>query len=79
MAEEPGQNETPPEQPVEKRKKIPLEVQEQKLAPKPSVWPIALALVLAITAVGVMINSILFICGIVLTIAVIIGWLLEKH
>lgn len=80
VAEESGQSEKPPEQPARKKPKVPLEVQEQKLAPKPSLWPIALALTLVITAIGVMADSIiLLICGIVLTIIVIIGWILEKH
>lgn len=71
-----------PEQPVpvaSKKPKVPLAVQEEKLSPKPSLWPIALALTLVITCVGVIVHPILFICGIVLTVLVIIGWILEKH
>ncbi len=82
MAEEPGQNGQEPEQPVAKRQKVPLEVQEQRLAPKPSFWPIVLALTLIITFVGVMISNvtpILLGVGVVLVIVAIIGWMMEKH
>jgi cytochrome c oxidase subunit IV len=79
VAEESGQSEQPPEQPVEKRKKVPLEVREQRLAPKPSLWPIGLALALVIAFIGVMINPIILAVGVVLVIASIIGWMLEKH
>ena len=80
VAEESSQSEKPPEQPARKKVKVTLELQEQKLAPKPSFWPIVLALTLVITAIGVMANStILLVCGIVLTVIGIIGWLLEKH
>jgi hypothetical protein len=82
VAEEPGQSEQPPQQPARKTTRVPLEVQEQKLTPQPSLWPIVLALALVITAIGAMIvniNAILFVCGIVVTIVVIVGWILEKH
>lgn len=79
MAEESGQNEKPPEQPVEKRQKVPLEVRERNLAPRPSFWPIGLALALVVAFIGVMINPIILAVGVVLVIASIIGWMLEKH
>lgn len=80
MAEESGQDEKPAEQPAQKKgQKEPLEVQEQRLAPKPSVWPIILALTLVIAFIGVMLNPVILIIGVVLTIAAIIGWMLEKH
>ncbi len=80
MAEESGQDEkAPEEQPAKKRQKIPLEVQEQKLAPKPSVWPIILALMLVVAFVGVMTSPIILAIGVILTIAAMIGWMLEKH
>ncbi len=75
MAEESGQSEKPPEQPAQKREKVPLEVQEKKLSPRPSFWPLALAL----TLVGVMTHPIILGAGVVLTIVAIIGWMLEKH
>jgi hypothetical protein len=82
VAEESSQSQKPPEQPVKKRPKVPLEVQEQKLSPRPSVWPVALALALVIAFIGVMIvnlSPILLGVGAVLTIVAIIGWMLEKH
>lgn len=79
MAEESGQDEKPPEQAARKRQKVPLEVQEQKLAPKPSVWPIVLALALVLALIGVMTTPIILVIGAVLTIAAIIGWILEKQ
>ena len=77
-----GQAPEQPEQPARKRPKVPLEVQEQKLAPKPSFWPIVLALTLIIAFIGVMIvntTPILLIVGAVLVIGAIIGWMVEKH
>lgn len=80
MAEESSQSGNLPERPVVgKRQKIPLEVLEQKLAPKPSVWPIVLALALVVTFIGVMLTPIISVIGVILTIGVIIGWVLEKH
>ena len=77
--EESGQSEKAPEQTVKKRPKVPLEVREKKLSPRPSFWPIILALTLVIAFIGVMVNPILLGVGVVLTIAAIIGWMLEKH
>lgn len=79
MDEESGQDEKPPEQPAKKRQQEPLEVREQRLAPKPSVWPFILALSLVVAFIGIMINPIILAIGVVLTIAAIIGWMLEKH
>ncbi len=79
MANESGQSEMPLERAVGKKAKVSLEMREQQLAPRASFWPIALALTLAITAIGLMIHPVLFVCGIVLTFIVIIGWILEKH
>jgi Cytochrome c oxidase subunit IV len=73
------QSDKPPEQPAKKRQKVPLEVQEQRLAPKPSMWPIILALALVVAFVGIMTNPIILTTGVILTIAAIIGWTLEKH
>lgn len=79
MADESGQDEKQAEQTAKKRPKVPLEVQEQKLMPKPSVWPIILALALVVAFVGVMTSPIILAVGVILTIAAIIGWMLEKH
>jgi len=84
MTEESAQNGQVPESPVpaKKRPKASLEIREQQLAPKPSLWPIALALTLIIAFIGVMIintTPILLIVGAVLVIIAIIGWMTEKH
>jgi fatty acid desaturase len=54
-----------------------LEAQERELAPKRSFWPIAVALALLITLVGVIVGPIMMIVGVVLLIGAIIGWMLE--
>lgn len=79
MVEESDQNAKPPEQTAKKRPKVSLEEREKRLTPRPSFWPIALALALVIAFIGVMINPILLGVGAVLTIVAIIGWILEKH
>lgn len=79
MAEESEQSGKPPEQTVKRRPKVPLEVQEKKLSPRPSFWPIVLALTLVIAFIGVMVNPILLGVGAFLTVVAIIGWILEKH
>jgi len=79
VAEESGQCEKPPEQPAQKREKVPLEVQEKKLSPRPSFWPLALALTLVLAFVGVMTHPIILGAGVLLTVVAIIGWMLEKH
>jgi hypothetical protein len=66
-------------QPAKKRPKVPLEVLEQRLAPKPSAWPIILALTLMVAIVGIMTYPIILAIGVILAIAAIIGWMLEKH
>lgn len=66
-------------QEARKPEKVPLEVREQRLAPKPSIWPIVLAFTLAIALMGIIIHPIILACGVVLTIAAIIGWILEKQ
>ncbi|HEY0757119.1 MAG TPA: hypothetical protein VGD98_24410 [Ktedonobacteraceae bacterium] len=80
MAEEADQNaQIPEELPVRKRQKAPLEVMESKLTPRPSVWPIVLALTLVVAFIGVMTSPIILAGGTFLTVAAIIGWMLEKH
>ncbi|MEO7022333.1 MAG: cytochrome c oxidase subunit 4 [Ktedonobacteraceae bacterium] len=79
MANEFGQSDKQPEPPSRKPEKVPLEVREQRLAPKPSFWPIALAFALAMALIGSVMNPIILICGVALTLAVIIGWVLEKR
>lgn len=81
MAEESnqGEQEQPPEQPVARKPQEPLEVRERKLSPRPSFWPLALAVALVVIGIGVISHPIVIACGIVLAIVAIIGWALEKH
>ena len=79
MADESGQDKKQSEQAAKKRPQVPLEVQEQKLMPRPSFWPFILALMLVVAFVGVMTSPIILALGVILTIAAIIGWMLEKH
>ncbi len=79
MIEEPGQSAKPLEPSgVVKKEKLSIEDMEQKLKPRPSLWPIALALAVLITLIGVIIHPILFVVGLVLVVASIIGWGLES-
>jgi len=79
VAEEPVRNEPPlEEQAVKKRQKVSLEVREQKLAPRPSIWPFILAFTLVVAFIGIMVSPIILVIGVFLTAAAIIGWMLEK-
>jgi uncharacterized membrane protein YecN with MAPEG domain len=54
-------------------------VQLQALGPQSSYWPFALALALIIVLIGVITNWIVIGVGVVLALAAIIGWGLEKR
>ncbi|GAC1350310.1 MAG: hypothetical protein NVSMB27_31590 [Ktedonobacteraceae bacterium] len=54
-------------------------VQLQALGPQSSYWPFALALALIIVLIGVITNLIVIGVGVVLALAAIIGWGLEKR
>lgn len=47
--------------------------------PKPSFWPLALALSLLLVAVGVLTTLIISALGILLVIACIVGWTIENQ
>jgi len=68
-----------PEQGATRKPEGTLEIQKQQLSPRPSFWPLTLAVALVVTGIGVMIHPVVLGCGIVLTIAAIIGWALEKQ
>lgn len=57
----------------------PREVQEQALDPQRSIWPIGLAVALIIMLVGLITNPVVLGVGVVLTVAAIIGWGLERR
>ena len=54
-------------------------VQEQALGPQRSIWPFGLALALIIMLVGLITNPVVLGIGVVLTVAAIIGWGLERR
>lgn len=90
MAEEPGEGkngdeknpEQAEEQPARKSQKEPqepLEQREQRLSPRPSFWPLFLALALVVTFIGIMTFPAILIAGVLLVVIAIIGWVLEKQ
>jgi hypothetical protein len=54
-------------------------VTEEELMPRPSLWPFALALSVAVMLGGFVINPIVLGIGVILVIASIIGWNLERR
>jgi len=54
-------------------------VQEQALSPQRSIWPFGLAVALIIMLVGLITNPLILGVGVVLTVAAIIGWGLERR
>ena len=68
-------------QPVAKAKKgrAPEAVQEQALGPQKSFWPLGLAVALIILLLGLVSNQIVLGVGVVLSVAAVIGWGLERR
>lgn len=64
---------------VKKRKKKVYIPSEAEITPRPSPWPIALAVSLAILLVGAIIHPIILGIGVVLVIASVMGWSLERR
>lgn len=62
-----------------RRKKKGVPVTEAELMPRPSFWPLALALALVITLMGLLIHPIVLGIGAVLVFATILGWALERR
>ena len=73
------EGEAPPQRRAKKRVKRTRLVTEEELMPRPSLWPFALAISVAIMLGGFVINPIVFVIGVVLVIASIIGWNLERR
>lgn len=80
-----GDQETPDpvEAPTGRRRKKRVKrtrlVTEEELMPRPSLWPFALAVSVAIMLGGFVINPIVLGIGVILVIASIIGWNLERR
>jgi hypothetical protein len=54
-------------------------VQEQALSRQRSIWPFGLAVALIILLVGLITNPVVLGIGVVLTVAAIVGWGLERR
>jgi hypothetical protein len=78
-APEPTEAEAPPRRRGKKRVKRTRLVTEEELMPRPSLWPFALAVSVAIMLGGFVINPIVLGIGVILVIASIIGWNLERR
>ena len=68
-----------PVRPGKKRVKKVRQVTEEELMPRPSLWPIALALSIAVALGGFAFNLILLGVGVIMVIVSIIGWSLERR
>ena len=62
-----------------KRVKKVRQVTEAELMPRPSLWPIALALSLAVALGGFAFNPIILGVGVIMVIVSVIGWNLERR
>ena len=78
MPEEQAQEQPAPEQPANSRKARRL-AQVEALKPHPSPWPFALAASLMVLLIGFITYPVLCGIGVVLTIACVIGWSLERQ
>jgi uncharacterized membrane protein YecN with MAPEG domain len=68
-----------PIQEIPPKERLAKAVQVQAPGPQSSYWPFALALALVIALIGVITNLIVIGVGVVLAIAAVIGWGLEKR
>ncbi|MBA2395273.1 MAG: cytochrome c oxidase subunit 4 [Ktedonobacteraceae bacterium] len=68
-----------PVRPGKKRVKKVRQVTEEELMPRPSLWPLVLALSVAVALGGFAFNLILLGVGVIMVIVSIIGWSLERR
>jgi len=54
-------------------------VSVEEIMPKPSYWPLALAVSFVVLSIGIMISWIVIVIGAVLVVASVIGWSLERR
>lgn len=76
MSEELSQR---PSRQAGKKEKMSKEAIEQSIEPQLSYWPIVLAAAIIVMLIGLVIHPIIMIIGVVLTVAAIIGWGLERR
>ena len=51
----------------------------EEILPKPSYWPLALAVSFVVLLMGIMISWIVIVMGAILLIASVMGWSLERR
>jgi len=68
-----------PPLPGKKRRKKVREVTEEEITPRPSIYPIGLALSMVVLLLGVAWSPIVLGIGVLLVIAALIGWSLERR
>ena len=54
-------------------------VDAAEVIPKPSFWPLVVAFALAISIFGIIANIVVLIVGLVLLVAALLGWALERR
>ena len=54
-------------------------VSAEEVMPKPSYWPLALAVSLVVLSMGIIISWVVIAVGAILMIASVIGWSLERR
>ncbi|GAC1362459.1 MAG: hypothetical protein NVS2B12_15160 [Ktedonobacteraceae bacterium] len=54
-------------------------VSVDEISPRPSYWPLALAFSLAIVLFGIIASPVVVAIGVILAIASVIGWILERR
>jgi hypothetical protein len=81
VEEAPSSQSSPPLQTsrVRKRKRKIETVSEEEIMPRPSYWPLALALSLVILLFGTIAQPIIAVVGLILFIGSIIGWFVERR
>jgi hypothetical protein len=78
VADAAGPDKTPV-RPGKKRVKKVRQVTEEELMSRPSLWPIALALSVAVALGGFAFNLIILGVGVIMVIVSVIGWSLERR
>jgi hypothetical protein len=71
-------DETPVRSGKKRIKKV-RQVTEEELMPRPSLWPLALAISIAVALGGFAFNLILLGVGVIMVIVSVIGWSLERR
>jgi hypothetical protein len=78
VADDAASDETPVRRSKKRVKKV-RQVTEEELMPRPSLWPLVLAISVAVALGGFAFNLILLGVGAIMVIASIIGWSLERR